>query len=181
MIRRRGREIALQMLYGLELRPSSELPASCDSSLQADRSVPDSADFSSQEAGGLPCDGLDAHVLQEWYEDYLHLIDDSIARNDPSFEFAQTLLEGVLRHGQVLDALIQQHAKNWRLNRMSLVDRNILRIGVFELSYRPDIPGKVAINEAIELAKKFSTDDAVSFINGVLDAVLKEMHVPAQE
>jgi N utilization substance protein B len=177
MIRRRGRKIALQMLYGLELRPSSDRPEPPDSSLQADRSFPDSDGCSSQEDCGLPCNGLDEHVLNEWYADYLRLVDDSISKTDPAFEFAQTLLEGVLRHREALDVLIQQHSKNWRLNRMSLVDRNILRIGVFELSYCPDIPGKVAINEAIELAKKFSTDDAVSFINGVLDAVLKEIHI----
>lgn len=178
MIRRRGREIALQMLYGWELRSLSDLPVSRDSSLHVAHSISDSTEFSPQEDCGLPNNGFDKNVLNEWYGDYLRLLDEPISKTDPAFEFAQTLLEGVLCHRDSLDVLIQQHSKNWRLNRMSLVDRNILRIGVFELSYCPDIPGKVAINEAIELAKKFSTDDAVSFINGVLDAVLKEMHVP---
>lgn len=181
MIRRRGREIALQMLYGLEVCPLSDSSAPQNSFMQPGEFASASAEFGLQEDCGLSCDWLEGHLLNKWYADYLQLVDDNISKTDPAFEFAQTLLEGVLRHRKALDVLIQQHSKNWRLNRMSLVDRNILRIGVFELSYCPDIPGKVAINEAIELAKKFSTDDAVSFINGVLDAVLKEMHVPVQE
>lgn len=180
MIRRRGREIALQMLYGLELHSlGSQYFLDSGGSALGDR--PEAGE--SLEGGDLvqPEVSAFADVLNEWYEDYLRLIDHAVSKNDPAFEFARTLLEGVLHHRGSLDVLIQQHSKNWRLHRMSLVDRNVLRIGVFELFYCPNIPWKVAINEAIELAKKFSTDDAVSFINGVLDAVLKEMNLAVQE
>ena len=72
-----------------------------------------------------------------------------------------------------IDSTIQTHAENWRLDRMSVVDRNIIRIAVYEMIYCKDIPASVSINEAIEIAKKFSSDDAGPFINGVLDAIRK--------
>ncbi len=180
MIRRYGREIALQMLYGLELHSLAGQYFS-DSVGPVFSHHSDSGQI--EESGTLAQTdvSVSTEVLEEWYEDYLRLMDHAVSKTDPAFEFARTILEGVLRNRGALDVLIQQHSKNWRLNRMSLVDRNILRIGVFELFYCPDIPGKVAINEAIELAKKFSTNDAVSFINGVLDAVLKEIHVPVKD
>lgn len=161
MIRRRGREMAVQILYALELHPSLGERASVD------------GDPRSNDGDPLN-EGVNAHALQLSYEDYISLMDEPIEMDDPSFQFARRLVEGVLIYKRELDACIQKYSKNWRLNRMSWVDRNILRLGVFELSYCPDIPGKVAINEAIELAKKFSNDDAVSFINGILDAVLRD-------
>jgi N utilization substance protein B len=83
----------------------------------------------------------------------------------------QTCALPICQHQTALDALIEQHSQNWRIERMQRVDRNVLRLGVFELQHRVDIPRKVTINEAIELAKLFGTEDSAAFINGVLDRI----------
>ena len=91
---------------------------------------------------------------------------------DPdAVKFAQELVEGVQSHRDEIDQLIEKHSHNWRLDRMSRIDRNVLRLGVFELKYRPDIPKKVSINEAVELAKTFGGEGSPRFVNGVLGAV----------
>ncbi|HDL98853.1 MAG TPA: transcription antitermination factor NusB, partial [Desulfobacteraceae bacterium] len=77
-------------------------------------------------------------------------------------------------HLDEINALLAGHSHNWRLERMSLVDRNILRIAVFEMRYCDDVPARVAINEALEIAKRYSIADSVSFINGILDAVQED-------
>lgn len=84
-------------------------------------------------------------------------------------EFARALVEGVRQHQESLDALISAVAENWRLDRMAAIDRNILRLGAFELLHCPDVPSKVAINEALELAKRYSTAQSSRFVNGILD------------
>ena len=88
--------------------------------------------------------------------------------------FAERLVAGVLEHKRELDALIEKYATNWKISRMPIVDRNILRAGVFELVWMDDVPAKVTVNEAIELAKSFGDDDASKFVNGVLDQVLNK-------
>ena len=91
---------------------------------------------------------------------------------DPdAVKFAQELVEGVRAHQADIDQLIEKHSHNWRLDRMSRIDRNVLRLGVFELKYRPDIPKKVSINEAVELGKNFGTEESSAFVNGLLDRV----------
>lgn len=85
--------------------------------------------------------------------------------------YARELLAGISRNIQKIDSLIAENAKNWRVDRMSIIDRNILRLGVFEVAFNDQVPATVAINEAIEIAKRFSADDSASFINGILDAV----------
>ena len=87
-------------------------------------------------------------------------------------DFANQLFEGVVAAVKGIDPVLEQHAKNWRLERMAAIDRNILRLGICELQ-AGDVPPKVVINEAVELAKKFSTEDSAPFINGILDAVAK--------
>lgn len=86
-------------------------------------------------------------------------------------KFARELAEGVQSHREEIDQLIEKHSHNWRLDRMSRIDRNVLRLGVFELKYRPDIPKKVSINEAVELGKNFGTEESSAFVNGLLDRV----------
>ena len=86
-------------------------------------------------------------------------------------QFTLELVEGIRKYHQAIDNKISQYAKNWELKRMAVVDRNILRQACFELLYRPDIPPKVAINEAIELAKRFSGTEAGKFVNGILDKI----------
>ena len=85
--------------------------------------------------------------------------------------FSAELLGGVVKHMQEIDKKISKYAANWQLERMAFVDRNIMRLGCFELLFRQDIPPKVAINEAVELAKKYSGLDSGKFVNAILDQV----------
>ena len=85
--------------------------------------------------------------------------------------FFMDLIKGVLEHRSEIDALLNKYSKNWRLSRMPVVDRNIMRIATFEFLKRPDIPSSVTINEAVEIGKKYGTKDSGSFINGVLDRI----------
>ncbi len=88
--------------------------------------------------------------------------------------FTERLVEGVMSHHHELDTVIEAHATNWTLKRMPVVDRNILRLSLCELLWVPDVPAKVTVNEAIELAKSFADVEATRFVNGILDTVLKE-------
>ncbi len=93
-------------------------------------------------------------------------------KRDPDAErFAWELVKGVQAFREEIDQLIEKHSHNWRLDRMSRIDRNVLRLGIFELKYRPDIPRKVTINEAVELGKNFGTEESSAFVNGLLDRV----------
>lgn len=87
--------------------------------------------------------------------------------------FTERLVAGTLEHRDDLDAIISKQADNWRLSRMPIVDRNILRLALFELLHEPSTPRPVVIDEAIEIAKRFSTPRSSQFINGILDGVLK--------
>jgi N utilization substance protein B len=86
--------------------------------------------------------------------------------------FAERLANGVIEHKKDLDALIGRHATNWKVSRMQIVDRNILRLGAYELLHLHEMPAKVTLNEAIELAKDFGDEEAAKFVNGILDKVL---------
>lgn len=90
-------------------------------------------------------------------------------------EFAQELVRGVIDEREAIDQRIEAASENWRLQRMPVVDRNILRIGAYELGWRSDIPASVAINEAIELAKRFGGAESRAFVNGILDRVASEV------
>lgn len=127
-IRRRAREIALQVLYQL--------------------------DISQGEAG---------EVLALYWENF--------EPSPKAREFCQRLVDGVRQNQSQIDRFIEENSENWTLKRMSMVDRNILRLATFELLQCPDIPFKATLNEAIELAKKFGADDSGSFINGILDKI----------
>lgn len=87
------------------------------------------------------------------------------------FSFFERLTKGVLVNRPVLDRMIEQFSSNWKISRMACVDRNILRIAVFEMLYCEDIPMKVSINEAIEIGKRFGTEESGAFINGILDSI----------
>jgi len=86
-------------------------------------------------------------------------------------EFAAQLVNGVMAHRAELDQVIRAVAQNWEIARMAVIDRNVLRMAAYELFHCPDIPPKVAINEAIELGKRFSTQNSGAFINGILDKI----------
>ena len=92
--------------------------------------------------------------------------------------FAKDLVLGVTTELKALDALIEQHSHNWRVDRMSRIDRNVLRLGAYELKYRPDVPKKVSLNEAVELGKRFGTEESSAFINGLLDKLAQEIDKP---
>ena len=96
------------------------------------------------------------------------------AEDNEVLEFTRRLAEGVLADLKAIDDKISEYATNWQLKRMAVIDRNILRMGVFELKYTNDIPPKVAINEAVELAKKYGDIESSKFVNGILDKIHKK-------
>ena len=130
--RRQSREMALQILYQMEMRDTDP-------------------------KGVLP--------LFQKHEEFVADVR----------EFSIQIVEGTYRNRREIDQIIEKHSANWKLSRMAVVDRNILRLGVYELLYLHEIPTSVALNEAIEVAKRFGTENSSSFINGILDQVAKEV------
>ena len=94
---------------------------------------------------------------------------------DVPHEFANDLAVGAISHLEEIDGLIKQRAENWRISRMAVVDRNILRLAIYEFLYEAETPKTVVINEALEIARKFSTFEATQFINGILDAIKRDL------
>ena len=92
-------------------------------------------------------------------------------------EFAVKIFNGTVNHMQEIDDMIQQQADNWRLTRMAVVDRNIIRMSIYEFMHETDTPKLVIIDEAIEIAKKFGTQKSSQFINGILDGILKRYNL----
>lgn len=131
--RRKARELALQLLYLLDLRGETD---------------------------------PDPQLPEFWTR---HPVDPEVK------SFTEILVRGTKLHQPKIDELITQCTEHWGLERMAVVDRNILREGIFELLWMAEVPPKVAINEALEVAKKFSTQESSRFINGVLDRVRKEL------
>ncbi len=107
----------------------------------------------------LPLD----QVLASYWE--LHPAPDEV------LQFAERLVRGTHQHMERIDQVIERYAENWQLHRMAVVDRNILRFSVYELLFLDEIPPKVTINEAVNVAKKYSQDEAGKFVNGVLDKI----------
>jgi N utilization substance protein B len=133
MKRRKGREIALQILYQKE---TAQIPI---------------------------------HEAISNYKNYFGVKDDEI------LDFAQELALGVDENIEFIDNIIKKYIpSSWPLERLNLTDKNILRLAIYEMFFRPDIPEIVSINEAIELAKLYGTDDSPAFINGVLDNIYKK-------
>lgn len=94
--------------------------------------------------------------------------------------FAEPLIIGTLENRNQIDDVIRNHAKNWDLHRMAIVDRNVMRLAIYEMLHREDIPPVVSINEAVDIAKKFSTGDSGKFVNGILDKVKAGILRPAR-
>ncbi|MEK7698058.1 MAG: transcription antitermination factor NusB [Nitrospirota bacterium] len=97
----------------------------------------------------------------------------NIKEDDDVKEFANDIVTGTRKNIDSIDKIIKKTAEHWAINRIAVVDRNILRAATYELLYRSDIPPSVVMNEAIEISKKFSTEDSASFINGILDKIQK--------
>ncbi|MFO7840464.1 MAG: transcription antitermination factor NusB [Desulfosalsimonadaceae bacterium] len=110
-------------------------------------------------------------MLEEQSQELYEALSGLLAPRQPPSAFCRRLVEGVVDRLEELDGIIEQHSSNWRVYRMSGVDRNLLRLGVFEMLYCDDIPAKVAINEAVEIGKKFGTEETGPFVNGVLDGI----------
>jgi N utilization substance protein B len=134
-VRTRGRELALQFLYQVDVQGEGYRPE---------------------------------------LEPFLAAALDGKPGGDEARDWAVRLVDGVLAHRVEIDGLLAQAARNWELGRMATVDRNTLRIGCYELLHEPEVPMKVAINEAIELAKRFSTEASGAFVNGILDRIRRD-------
>ena len=89
--------------------------------------------------------------------------------------FTEDILSNIFDHKKEIDALLEKYSDNWTLSRMTVIDRNLLRMAASELMYSKNVPPKVVIDEAVEIAKRFGSEDSPNFINGVLDRILKEM------
>lgn len=140
--RRKGRELALQALYAMEF--SGQTLATALTHIRALCAEPPSED-----------------------EDLAELV----RANEEAIAFATTLVRGVANDKDALDALIGRCSTNWKIPRMAIVDRNILRLAAYELLHVTDIPPKVTLNEAIEIGKRYGTGDSSAFINGILDRI----------
>lgn len=122
-------------------------------------------DFRGQPSAALPA--IIGHNLKEF----------APGLNDD--KFSRALVDGVLKHRPEIDATVARYAPSWPLEQITLVDRNILRLGVYELTFGTDVPPKVAINEAIELAKSFGGPASGKFVNGVLGSLYNDLVKPA--
>jgi len=123
---------------------------------------------------------LALQFLYQWDqrgEEVLEALDGFLTNGDSSpsvQDFARDLIRGVMANIATIDAKIVEVAQNWDIHRMAVVDRNVLRLAAYELIFLPDIPPKVSINEAIDLAKKFSTAESGAFVNGILDKIRQQ-------
>jgi len=106
-------------------------------------------------------------------EDALEIFKVNFESKSESWSFARDLATGMHQHLNEIDSLIEKQSERWKISRMPVTDRNILRLAVYELLYREDIPSRVTLNEAIELGKRFGTEESGAFINGVLDNIYK--------
>jgi N utilization substance protein B len=161
--RREARERAVQFLFQHDLNPPEDVPAALDHFWETQRAAAIADEKSGPATWGQPTELPPATV------------DDAAIRL-----FAEPLIQGALEHRDEADALIKKHAQNWELHRIAAVDRNILRLAIFEMLHRDDIPPIVSINEAVDIAKKFSTQDSGKFVNGILDKIKSELMRPAR-
>lgn len=97
-----------------------------------------------------------------------------IELNSEAQAYVATLVKGILKTHEELEEILVKYLKNWKLSRISKIEHTIFIMAIYELKYQPDVPGKVVINEAIELGKKYSTKESAGFINGILDNVFKQ-------
>jgi N utilization substance protein B len=159
--RRRGREIALQILCTLDRQP--DLLAEQGLSLYFKHLTGSDSD-ADEEVEGLGSGAVRTKTSGRLADPYVE-----------QRQFAEDLVLGVRAQLVAIDALITRCSRNWRLERMSWVDRNLLRLAGYELSERTEIPGRVVLNEAIEIARRYSTSESSGFVNGILDRMLQEL------
>ena len=109
------------------------------------------------------------------FDDQMTLFAERLSCKDEVKTFLEELVTKVLNHLDEIDDILKKYSEHWALDRMTVIDRNILRLGVCELFYSQTIPPKVVINEAVEIAKKYGSEESPDFINGILDKIFKEM------
>jgi len=160
--RREARERAVQFLFQHDLNPPDDLEAALDQFWQSQRAA------AIAEDKGAATWGQTVELPPPTAEEAAVRL------------FADPLIRGVVEHRDEADAIIKKHAKNWELHRIAAEDRNILRLAIYEMRHRDDIPPVVSINEAVDIAKKFSTHDSGKFVNGILDKVKGELMRPAR-
>jgi len=160
--RREARERAVQFLFQFDLNP----PANLDEALNQ---------FWESQLGPAIAEEKGPAAWGEKTKAPPPTADEAAVR-----VFADRLIRGVLERRDDLDKCIKEHAQNWELHRMAAVDRNILRLAVYEMLHREDIPPVVSINEAVDIAKRFSTQDSGKFVNGLLDKIKGEILRPAR-
>ena len=160
--RREARERAVQFLFEFDLTP----PDNLDEALQRFWDTQSAGAIAGEKGGATWGDQVTLPPVS--------------AEEATVRLFAEPLIRGTLEHRERLDAEIIKYAKNWDLQRMAVVDRNILRLAVYEMFYRDDIPPVVSINEAVDIAKRFSTEDSGKFVNGILDKIKGELMRPAR-
>ncbi len=116
--------------------------------------------------------------LERVFDDFFVVqpVDDDSTRG-----FAEALVRGVVRERKTIDEAIERYAEHWRMSRMGVVDRNVLRIAVYELMFCPDVPPAVVINEAIDIAKYFSHSESGRFVNGILDRARRDLEKGSDE
>jgi N utilization substance protein B len=163
--RRTAREMAVQMLYQSDLGGSA-LP-------QIFRTF----DLSEYLAREREAGDQEKKVVRTPEEERAEAVRRR-KRVDEAFQFAQELVQGTLDHREKIDEMIRGQADNWRLERMPAVDRNVLRLAIYEMLHETDTPKLVVVDEAIELAKKFGSEQSGRFINGLLDGLLKQHTFP---
>jgi len=160
--RREARERAVQFLFQYDLNPPEDLQAALEQFWESQRAAAIAEEKGSATWGQpveLPPVSADEAAVRL---------------------FAEPLIRGTLEHREESDEIIKKHALNWELHRIAAVDRNILRLAIYEMMHRQDIPPIVSINEAVDIAKKFSTQDSGKFVNGILDKVKGELMRPAR-
>jgi N utilization substance protein B len=158
--RREARERAVQFLFQHEMNPAENLDRAID-------------EFWTTQRANAHAEKQEGPTWGEKQE-----LPPPTAEEAAVQLFADPLIRGVLEHRAKIDEEIQKHAKNWSLQRMAAVDRNVLRLAAYEMLFREDIPPIVSINEAVDIAKKFSTHDSGKFVNGILDQIRKELMRP---
>jgi N utilization substance protein B len=123
----------------------------------------------------------DFHNRQGSLDEILDRVTKEFSPNTDGTEFAKELLDGVVGKIDELDAVIVKYAPEWPIEQITIIDRNVLRLGVFELTYLKDTPAKVAINEAVEMGKRFGGESSGKFVNGVLGALYKDLPEEAKQ
>lgn len=133
--------------------------------------------YESEIRGNLPVEAMKMREDEGWVvpsDDETTLLDTSVDPSAETIAYASELVRGVQEHHADIDRLITSYADRWAIERMPVVDRNLLRIALFELFWGVDVPVPVAINEAVELAKAFSTEDSGRFVNGLLGRIVEK-------